>query len=325
MQSVFTSMSPPLILQENGRALGRGDAAHANRAHRAKILALRQWLDNAQKNSGALSRSGYVTGVELEAELSQIRTNITHDGAPNWLTGVPDVDAALPVGGLSREGVHEFSGATHADTVAASGYLFSLLKTLAKSSSCSVSRRPILWCQTARMQREFGSIYGAGLEAFGFKPQHFVFIQAAKNNDVLWALEEGAKSQSLLAVIGDIDTVSFTHSRRLKLAAAAGKTPVFLTLPNHDNAPRASETHWRVSARPGKSSTFLPTVPCNSFWDVALTRCRGGRRGRFSVEWNYETHRLALAEQLSPRSLVPKPQKTQTRDQPEHKLQYLYG
>ncbi len=313
------------MFQGNEKVLVRKEAKQDQRASRAKISALRQWLEGAQKNSGRRPVTGYVTGVELEAKLSQLRTNITHDSAENWLTGVSDIDAALPVGGLGCEGIHEFSGETHGDTVAASGYLLTLLKTLASASSCSVSRRPILWCQTTRMQHEFGTIYGAGLEAFGFKSQNFVFIQAANNSDVLWALEEGARSQSLFAVVGDINTVSFTQSRRLKLAAAAGKTPVLLTFPRNDSAPRASETHWRVSARSGTHSAFLSTVPGNPVWDVALSRCRGGRSGNFTVEWDYETHRLALAEQLSSRPIAAKPQVTQTRHSPEHRPQYLYG
>ncbi|WP_052743676.1 ImuA family protein [Candidatus Filomicrobium marinum] len=218
-----------------------------------------------------------------------------------WCTGVPDIDGALPEGGLSREGVHEFSGEKYADMPVASAYLLAVLRRFADLEPASPSRY-VLWCQTVRTEREFGAPYGAGLREFGFDPQRFLFVSSAKNNDVLWALEEGARAGSLLAVIGEVDTISFTQTRRLSLAAAAAGTPVLLLRSDQDRAASAAETRWRVQAASGVSDRLVSTVPGHARWQIALNRCHGGRPGNWTVEWEHEAHCFRLVEDLCARS-----------------------
>ncbi len=266
----------------------------------------------------SVTRHDKITALRQALAIVQPRTQsyrlISADGVlqkitPNnaqliWNTGVSDIDAALPQEGLSRDGVHEFSGETYADTVTASGYLLALLKLLVDQSG-SRSCHKILWCQTGKAQHDLGSIYGAGLNAFGLRPEQFIFATAAKNNDGLWALEEGARSENLLAVVADIETASFTQTRRLKLAAVAGQTPVLLLRPHNDAGASAAETRWRLRAKPSAKDPFVASAPGHPRWHVSLTRCRGGRVGNFVAEWNYETHCLSLVEQFSSRSIVP--------------------
>ncbi len=220
---------------------------------------------------------------------------------PAWRLGVSDIDQALPEGGLCRGGVHEFLGASYGDHAAASGYVLALIKKLSEISRADVFA-PVLWCQTTNAAHEFGSLYGAGLNAFGFDPELFLFVGAAKNNDVLWALEEGARASNLLAVVGDVHSVSFTQTRRLTLAAMASGTPVLLLRSHQDVVASAAETRWRVRAVPGNRDPFFSSAPGDPHWHVELMRCRGGRTGSWTVEWNNETYCFGLAEQFSSRS-----------------------
>ncbi len=252
--------------------------------HKAKIMALRHLIAATERRS--VSKHIENAKRDHEARL------------PPWCTQIPNIDAALPTCGLNRYGLHEFSGTTHADTAAASGLLLALVKRLAEVSQ-PLSTAPILWCQSARMQNEFGPLYSAGLKAFGFDAERFLFARAHKTKDALWALEEGARSASLLAIIGEIDTASFTQTRRLQLASLAGATPVLLLRPHHDLAVSAAKTRWRISAEPGGADPFLSQVPGHPRWHLELIRCHGGRPGKWTVEWNNETYRFHLADKLS--------------------------
>lgn len=229
-----------------------------------------------------------------------IKAPVQDQAGASWQSGVAEIDTALPDGCFNRTGVHEVSGASHGETATASAYLAALLKQLFKASQ-GLPRRQVLWCQTHAAAREFGLLQGAGLRAFGLDPAQFLFVHTAKNTDVLWALEEGARAATLLAVVGEIDTMSFTHSRRLTLAAAAGATPVLVLRPHHDKIASAADTRWQIGANPSAGDPFAPEAPGNLQWHVALTRCRGGKSGVWDVEWFHETHRFRLAQQLSSR------------------------
>ena len=213
-----------------------------------------------------------------------------------WTTGVADIDAALPAYGLNRHGVHEVMGGGHSDTAAASAYMLALLNRLPAFPDAG-ARRFVLFCQTALERQEFGTLYGNGLRAFGLNPADIILVRA-KNDEVLWALEEGARAGCLRAVIGELDTASFTQTRRLTLAAAAGETPILLLRPQRGSTTSAAETRWQVSAQPGNGDPLLPKAPHTPRWRIELSRCRGGRTGAWTVEWNYEAYRFGLFEQL---------------------------
>lgn len=249
-----------------------------------------------------------------------------------WQTGAPEIDQALPQGQLSQMCVHEVTAASHGEMPTASAYLAALVSQLCQAARASPSfnspranahapaealpRRQVLWCQTKTMAHEFGLLHGAGLQTFGLNPEDIMFVHAGKTTDVLWALEEGARAGTLLAVVGEVEALSFTHSRRLTLAATAGNTPVLVLRPHHDQTASAAETRWRLSATPGAPDPFVPNAPGNPRWQVALTRCRGGKTGRWDVEWNHETHRLGLVEhvrQRLPQTLDPPPDKQRGR------------
>jgi protein ImuA len=96
-------------------------------------------------------------------------------------------------------------------------------------------------------------------------------------------MEEGLKAQSLGAVLGEIEKLDLTASRRLQLAAEAGGVTAFvlrrwrvMERAVRDAAqPIAAVTRWRVTALPAESAIG---------WRIELTRCRGGKPGTWIME-----------------------------------------
>ena len=120
-----------------------------------------------------------------------IRAGLTKgpEGQPCVRTGVTEIDAALPWGGLPA-GLHEIAAA-HGDA-ARTGFVISLL-----------GRRPgpVLWCRSRRTALKVGDPYGPGIAGLGLSPDRLILAEAAKPAELLWAMEEGARTRGLAAVV----------------------------------------------------------------------------------------------------------------------------
>jgi protein ImuA len=200
--------------------------------------------------------------------------------------GAPEIDAALPGGGLGP-GLHEIAGP--AGDAARAGF-----------AALLGARRPgpVLWCRS--QQAESGEPYGVGLGVFGLPADRLILVEAARPGDLLWAMEEGARTPGLAAVVGEGSAPDLTASRRLQLATEAARGMVLL-LPVEARAscaysgavlpPLAAATRWLVTSRPSRSEAGGPGRPC---WSLELRRCRGGGRPQsWIVEW--EDARLSLS------------------------------
>ncbi len=273
----------------------------------AQILQLRRLLASAEQRAcrAQVKRSPGASAIDSQA-------------APRWQTGVAAIDEALPSAGLEAQALHEISGLTHTDRVAATGYAAALLRRLTDVAEGG-RQGTVLWCQNAEARHEFGPVYGHGLRSFGLDPNRFLFVEARRDRDVLWALEEGARCPDLTAVIGEVGSLSFTATRRLSLAAAAGGTPVLLLRSERGLPLSAARTRWRVAARPGQADAFGLGLPEHPRWQLELMRCRGGRPGTWTVEWDYETHRFRLAARVTSRlsqTGLPKAELSETAAEP---------
>lgn len=197
--------------------------------------------------------------------------------------GVGEVDQALPWGGLPRGALHEVIGPP--GDGAALGFTVALLARLKIG-------RPILWCRTRTAVADHGALYGPGLAASGVSPRQVIFVTVNKPADAMWVLEEGLRSDSLAAVVGEGVAPGFTDSRRLQLAARGGRT-LALLLPPTSAKPAASAalTRWHLSS--------LPAVAPRRAWRVALQHCRGGRPAAWHVEWKDAALCSALAQPLA--------------------------
>ncbi len=211
--------------------------------------------------------------------------------------GLAALDRRLPGGGLPLGVLHEVAG--DGGDGAATAFLAALLGRLTR-------RRPgaVLWCARGE------SLYGPGLAAFGLDPGRLVLVRGRSEKELLWAMEEGLRAKALAAVVGEVRRPGLTRSRRLLLAAEAGGTTAFLLRPVEvADDPSAAVTRWRIAPLPsapvrGPDSPSLSATADEDRprWRAALVRCRGGAPAVWTLEWNDETHGLALAADACDRS-----------------------
>ena len=224
--------------------------------------------------------------------------------AQPWLAGLAEIDRHLPAQGMQRSGLHDVSPRAHGDQPAAMGFALALaLRRLSDPQE----RRPLLWCRLNTQEREHGRLYGHGLERLGLPRHRFVTITLRKPANLLWTMEEALKSGAVAAVLGDAEAAhaDLTVTRRLSLAASAGKCAAILTFASPDASATTSHTRWTAAAMPSLSpphDAAAPGVPC---WSIELTRARGGRPGAWILEWHHAQSRFSLVPGFSRRAVHP--------------------
>lgn len=204
--------------------------------------------------------------------------------------GDPRLDAALPWGGLPRNGLHHVVGSQN--DAAASGFALALAGRIAGSGG------RILRVGMRHCGQGFGRPYGPGLVRFGVDPDRLILAAVRRPVDLLWTMEEGLRSGALAAVIGEGTAADLTAARRLQLAAEAGNAAALL-LPLAATRSWTALTGWRVTAAPA------PEGPSRPRWRVALERCRGGSPADWLVEWDDATARFRVVSILADRRQAP--------------------
>src|SRR5918993_2917323 len=130
--------------------------------------------------------------------------------------GVPELDEAL-CGGLMRGALHEVVAETR-NAAAGLGFTLSLLaKVLAGKRGLA------FWVQQTQAGEEAGRLYRSGLLAYGLSPQRLLVAEMKKADNLVWAMEQGARCRALAGVVAEVwrtpRALTFTVSRRLMLAA----------------------------------------------------------------------------------------------------------
>jgi protein ImuA len=241
--------------------------------------------------------------------------------------GIAEIDRALPGGGLARGALHEIlgTGGDEEDGVLAAAFAAHILGRLASLTSPSQSlTRPgpslspqkggegrgevgaILWC----LPRP--DLYGPGLAVHGLDPRRVVLVQAPRDAEILWAMEEGLRAPGILAVVGEVGSLPAVASRRLQLAAERSGITAFLLRRWRDGGqaarervlPNAAATRWRIAALPSHPLRSEPGVG-RPRWRVELLRCRGGEPACWEVEVTDATGHVSLAAALADRPAAP--------------------
>jgi protein ImuA len=225
--------------------------------------------------------------------------------AQSWVLGLAEIDRHLPQTGLAGAGVHEIAPAAHGDMPAAVGFAAAL--AVRRLESRPEDERPVLWCRLAAAAREWGRLYGHGLEALGLPRHRLLTVTLSKPDAVLWTLEEALKSTALAGVVADAGSgLDLTAVRRLMLAASQGRTPGLLLFPAPPHGGTGGRSRWVVAAHASVSPPFDEQAPGVPAWNVCLVRCRGGGSGQWFVEWSHATHRFALVAAVSGRTADPR-------------------
>src|SRR5215475_11310867 len=145
-------------------------------------------------------------------------------GAPLTL-GNPVIDGALG-GGLSAGALHEIAAAREVETAAASGFALALAarraslrgappisdlpaigsNARARNDESAVSvltpGRNVFWIAEDLSLAENGAPYGPGLDGIGIAPERLITVAAARERDVLWAMEEASRVRAVGMVGG---------------------------------------------------------------------------------------------------------------------------
>src|SRR6185437_14358454 len=140
----------------------------------------------------------------LEDRIRRIeRPHAQHRGVLPF--GVAAIDDALPGGGLALGALHEIlgAGADEEDGAAAAGFAAGIAGRIFAADSLQKQRQPtagglVLWC----LKR--GDLYGPGLAEHGLDPARIVLVRAKRDDDILWALEEGLRSTGIAAAVGEV-------------------------------------------------------------------------------------------------------------------------
>jgi protein ImuA len=247
--------------------------------------------------------------IEGKSLLPELRERIRRIERPAAAThrvvpfGIAAIDRVLPGGGLARGALHEILGAggDEEDGALAAAFAAGILGRLAATGDGMV-----LWCHPRP------DLYGPGLSAHGLDPTSLVLVRAARDAEILWAMEEGLRAPGILAVVGEIGALAAVASRRLQLAAERSGITVFLLRRWRDggqaarerNLPNAAVTRWRIVALPSRPIRDEPGVG-RARWRVELLRCRGGGSGCWEVEVADATGHVSLAAALADRPAVP--------------------
>jgi protein ImuA len=216
-----------------------------------------------------------------------------------WRLGLDSLDARLPEEGLDPAGIHEIAPREAGDVAAAMGFAAAL--GARRLLSAGTEERPLLWCRLTRMGMEAGGLYGPGLDAMGLPAGQMVTVALRKQQAILWTADEALKSGALSAVILDLDPAkcTVTTTRRLQLAAQAGQTPAIIVMAQASALPSAARSRWAVASLPSLPPRLDERAPGKPAWRVELRRCRRGKPGFFSVEWDHATHRFSLVAAVS--------------------------
>lgn len=210
--------------------------------------------------------------------------------------GLPDIHRHLPGPGLPCGALHEVIAAAHGDTAAAFGF------TTALTACALQARRGPALLVVSRRATDVGMPYGHGLHQLGLDVGRLLLVETRTGKDALWAIEDILRAQAgVAAVAGLVESqLDLTMSRRLNLAAATAGTPLMLLRPPAATGTSAATTRWRIAAAPAGRDRFGAFA--GGRWQVALERCRNGRPGQWTVEWDHVAYRFRLAEILADRA-----------------------
>ena len=228
--------------------------------------------------------------------------------------GVAAIDRALPGGGLARGAVHEFAGmgGDEEDGALTAGFAAGILVRLGSHPNSpprageGTGGGIVLWC----LPRP--DLYGPGLAALGLDPARLVLVQARRDAEILWAVEEGLRSAGVAAVVGELGIFPTVASRRLQLAAERSGVTAFVLRRWRDGAqaarerglPNAAATRWRIAAQPSVPVRAEPGIG-HPRWRVELLRCRGGEPVCWEVEVVDAAGSLSLVATLADRPNGP--------------------
>ncbi|MEL7547091.1 MAG: hypothetical protein AAGJ84_10600 [Pseudomonadota bacterium] len=195
--------------------------------------------------------------------------------------------------GLGLSGVHEVVEDRFGDLPAAAGFIL---------TASQHGTGPIVHVQQDHVAANHGRILPQGLPGLNHNPPSIITVSARRQRDALWSVEEAILSRAPSLVLGEIEDLDFTASRRLTLAAQRCGVPVILLLPYTREGATAALARWRLSSAPSARNRFDPYAPGATRWRAILERCRLADIATpftFDLELDHETLSLSVVSELA--------------------------
>ena len=206
---------------------------------------------------------------------------------------IPEIDGVLPEGGLCSGRLHAVLTGDCRDHPAALGFAAALACRLAGTGR-------ILWISAASGRSgpgDFGQLYAPGLVSLGLDPDRIILVSTRRQDEMLWALEQGLTCPELALAVGEVDpkaSLTLTAARRLQLAAARSGVAALLVggHAGREDGMVAAVTRWCVAAAPApKGANPLP------YFEVSLN-ARGAKPAHWQLAWDSRQCRFHLAETI---------------------------
>src|SRR4051812_5427822 len=208
-------------------------------------------------------------------------------------TGVPEIDAALPKGGLKTGATHEWFAPPIDGPETARGHWYPPLTILAhlatKAGAGSDSAAGLLVWVGRRCWPMPAALGGAA--------ERSLFVDPDCDDARFWAIDQALRCPGVGAVIADASRLDMAGSRRLQLAAEAGGTVALLARPSHERGViSAAETRWMVRPESAKHRTQNVNEGGSDFrfalcalrFSLELLRCKGASLGAERRRWVVE-------------------------------------
>ncbi len=160
-------------------------------------------------------------------------------------------------------------GAIH-DWIAEPLTPLSILAGLAGTAVRGCGSRRVLWIGRRCWPYPPGLVGPGGNAAL---LERSIFVDPPTRDERLWAIDVALRSPAALVVVADGTGLAMAGSRRLQLAAEAGRTLGLIARPHRERGElSAAATRWLVS--PGPMDPANPILPT---WTLELLRRKGLR------------------------------------------------
>jgi len=190
-------------------------------------------------------------------------------------TGMPYLDAAFPGQVFPAGVIHELGSSSRTGSAATAGFMACLLGLLSARSGGLC-----LWISARR------TLFPPALAFFNIPADRIIFIDVAKESDVIWAVEEALKCNVLTAVVGELEEISFTQSRRLQLAVEHSHVTGLMHCFNVNKITQNTcVARWKIDPVPSLVEEDMPGIG-QPAWQVALLKIRNGKPGRWNITWS---------------------------------------
>lgn len=198
---------------------------------------------------------------------------IEKPGYDHCSIGLGEIETAFPGATFPKNAIHEFVSYEPETAAATSGFLSCLIHNLANRKGFC------LWVSSRRR------LFPPALKLLGVDPECVIFVDLQTDKDVLWAVEESLRCDTLLAVVGELKELTFAQSRRLQLTIEESGVTGFIhrIQPKAENA-TACAARWKISPLPGIIEAGLPGIGFPK-WHVELTKVKNGRPGSWELGW----------------------------------------